>query len=122
MDTRRSVSILWVILALALGGFSGWQVHTDSQRAECQAQYNLAFTEQLRIRADLSAVSDGAQSDLLRGVSRLISLPPSSKPAVQASRTKDFRKLFSDFDAAVIRADKARRETPLPVIPDCAKS
>lgn len=122
MDERRSVSVLWAVLAVLLGIFSGWQVYTDSEQAECQAQYNLAFTEQLRIRSNLAVASDQAQSALLLGVSRLVAQPASDNPKIQSARAAEFRQLFTTFDEAVVKAEKSRQETPLPPIPDCAKS
>lgn len=120
MDERRSVSVLWAVLAVLLGIFSGYQVYADSERSECQARFNVAFSEQVRIRSDISARADQAQSALLLGVSRLISLPPTQDHKVQLARAAEFRELFKTFDAAVDRVEKARADNPLPELPSCA--
>ncbi len=115
---RRAGSVL-VMLALTMGGLYVVAVYQEAQRTACQASYNAAFSSQLTIRSTLTARADQAQSDLLEGVSRLVTAKPSTNPKVNAERQADFLRLFRSFDAATEAVRSAREATPLPTIPSC---
>ncbi len=115
----RHAGAVLVCLALTMGGLYATQVHQASERAACQAGYNQAFAVQLSERSRLSAASDGAQSDLLLGVSKALTLKPTTDPAVTAKRQAEFLDLFRDFDRAAAAVAIARAATPLPPIPNC---
>lgn len=108
-----------VVLALVSAGLWTIQTHRVSERAACQTTYNRAVAVQVRERARINSASDQAQSDLLRGVARLFGGPPTTDPKVQAERGRRFLALLHAFESAADAAEVARRDTPLPPIPEC---
>lgn len=104
-----------MVVAVVGGGLYAVGVH----EAACQSRYNQALAVQVTERSRIGSASDKAQSDLLLGVSKLISAKPSTDPKVRAKRTKEFLKLFSEFDKATKAVELARQQSPLPPIPKC---
>jgi hypothetical protein len=125
---KQNVAILLVVLAI-VSGYSYWhqvnQTHQQSERlnriSECQHQYNIAFDTQLRIRSGLFQAADDTRNDLLGGVAALILAPrdPDEAPEVKKERDTQFRTLFEDYLEATSRVEAARKDNPLPPIPNC---
>jgi hypothetical protein len=132
-SSGKGVGVLLVAMALLSGGLYYANVREETERSECQAQYNRAFAGQLIARAKITEAADMARHEadrskttLLKGVGSLFLLPPTEDPKVLAKRNQDFLQLFRDFDkasakaeAAEIAVEKARAENPLPPIPQC---
>jgi hypothetical protein len=120
------VGVIAVGLALIIGGTSFYQMREQHEQARelnavstCQAEYNAAFAGQLRIRSEIFQASDDTRNDLLGGVAALFLAPRVNDEAEQERRNAAFRKLFEDYLAANQRVEDARKNTPLPPIPDC---
>ncbi len=103
-----------------LAGASYWfQVDEQHDAAECQAQYNQAFSSQLTTRSNLFQLADDTRDELLLGISGLIVAKPPKTPAEQTKRQEQFRNLFTTYTEATNNVSAARKSTPLPELPNC---
>jgi hypothetical protein len=116
---RNHLGGLLVVLAVILGSTYAVQVHNEREQAECQSEYNQAFSQQSAIRSQISTDSDNAKTALLQGVGTALALPPTTDPATQSQRAKDFLQLFTTYNQEVQRVADERQANPLPPLPNC---
>ena len=116
---REHAGVLVMIVAVIFGTTYFIQVHHESERATCQAEYNKAFAQQSLIRSQISTDSDNAKTTLLEGVGTALSLPPTTDPTVESQRAKDFLQLFTTYNQEVQKVDAERAANPLPPLPNC---
>lgn len=116
---NRHAGAFMILLALGLGATYAVNLHQEQNRTDCQAEYNLAFATQIKVRSSLSAASDKAQTDLIAGVGSLVAAPPTKDAKELARRGMQYRNLFLDFNKVVDQVEKDRAATPLPEFPNC---
>lgn len=96
--------------------FFVWNVaHSNSKQndnfkefAQCQGEYNQANTKATLIRSDLSSRLNKAQAKRDKAITKLVE----GKPG-------DVKKIFADYAEEVKGIEKARKDNPLPLYPNC---
>lgn len=119
----NSVGTWLILLSIVLGGVYYYQVKKDAAYEACQAAYNVSVSKILGIRAQLTASSDRAQTNLILGVAKMMAEEPhqgEQNNAQEEQEDKEFRKLFSTFTVEIARIEQERKENPVPEIPSCA--
>ena len=114
-----------VVLVLALVSlFNVVQENTNARRnverlgdvVDCFSAYNKARDEAAQIRVELSDKETEANKTLLLAFSKLAESPPKSR--VEADR--ESRALLIQYGKTMQKIVHDRKQTPLPVYPDCA--
>lgn len=116
---KKYAGSLIVVYALVFGGIYFAEVHHESDRASCQAQYNRAFAAALTNRAATGNDRTKAQDALLGEVSGLVTAPPAKTKTGQEKASAAFLQAFQDYQAAAAKADQAKTENPYPTFPNC---
>lgn len=115
---RKHVGALSMILALLVGGTYFYQVHQESDRAACQAQFNQAFSANLSIRSQLSGQRQDAEDALLTTVSVNV-LHPATTAAGKLKQSQEFTQAFQTYEDATSAYNAQKAANPLPSIPSC---
>lgn len=108
-----------IVLALALGASYAVNLNQNQKQIECQSRYNVAFAQQLIIRARLTQQADEAQTLLISEVGKLTLSPPTKEIKELERRALRYQQLFRDFDVSLAKVEAERAANPLPPIPDC---
>lgn len=115
---RNNIGVIFVVLAIILGATYFYQLHTESNQADCQASYNTAFAENLTLRSQLSGQRQDAEDALLTTVSALV-LHPATNAADKLKENQDFTQAFQTYTDATAAYDAQKDANPLPPIPSC---
>lgn len=109
-----------VAASLVLGSLYYVQVHDERNRADCQAELNSIFVENIRIRADLAAEADNLTSGLLLGLGEF-TLPVNPTPAQVARSVEGYTRLYTEYAQKTEANRMARLARPIPDLRDRCK-
>lgn len=115
---HKYMGVFVMIGALLIGGTYFYQVHEESDRAACQAEFNQAFAANLTIRSQLSGQRQDAEDALLTTVSALV-LHPAVSAADKLKESQDFTQAFQTYQDATSAYNAQKANNPLPALPSC---